>query len=232
MKKFLLLFSAVVLSVCSTANAQDYINRSYISFGAGGGMMYADNTGNFNRFRFNVKPAVSAAINAQLTRHLDLRATIGTQWLDSGDFTGENRETWVSWGEQGQAFFFRGNAYFGDITPVINFNPNTEGRIGKVVNYYLGVGVGYTYVERLQRTMRPDYTIRERNAENGSVYIPVRIGMSTNLESKWDVSFELSALNALSSDLDGLNINRTTVPIDVFVQFQMMIVRYISRGYK
>ncbi|WP_143959125.1 hypothetical protein [Litoribacter populi] len=231
MKKFLLLFSAVVLSVCSTANAQDYISRDYFSFGAGGGMMYGDNTGNFGQLRFNVRPAVSIAFNKELTRHLDLRATFGTQWLDSGDFTGENRETWVSWGEQGQAFFFRGNAYYGDITPVIQFNPNTEGRVGKVVNYYLGVGVGYTYVERLQRTMRPDYTIRERDADNGSVYIPVRVGFTTNLESKWDIAFELSALNSLSNDLDGLNIERKAIPIDAFVQFQMMIIRYIGRGY-
>jgi hypothetical protein len=227
--KRLLIFIAVLLPLF-TLQAQEY-SRDYISIGAGPGMMYGDNTGNFNRLRFNVAPAAAFTINKQLSRYFDIRATIGAQGLNSGEFAeqAETLGTLADWGADGHAFAFTGHAFFADFMPVVQLNPNYPGRVGNVINWYLGAGIGYMMVNRNQEVMQQNYTIEESREEDFATYVPVRIGFTTNLEATWELGFELSALTATTSNLDGNTLQNKALPVDILAQFQFKIIKYIGQ---
>lgn len=229
----LILFWSIKIS-----NAQ-YI-RDHISIGIGPSMLYADNAGEYSNFKFKILPSATLSYNKQIADVMDLRATFGLQMLNSGGFDPLNAGRVVRWGNNDQAFDFEGNAYFGDIMTVFNFNPYIPGRAGEVANLYAGAGIGVMQVKRKQEVLKNGKIennvltageIIKSNQSTTLAYIPFRLGISTNLESDWDYSLDFSLFTAMNSELDGNNMKTKRITPDMMLQFQIMIKRYLGRSW-
>ncbi|SDZ29246.1 MULTISPECIES: hypothetical protein [Rhodonellum] len=233
-------FISILILLCTLkiSNAQ-YI-RDHISIGIGPSMLYGDNAGEYTAFKFKILPSATLAYNNQIADIMDLRATFGVQMLNSGGYDPLNTGRVVRWGDNDQAFDFKGNAYFGDIMSVVNFNPNIPGRAGEIANFYAGLGLGVMYVNRDQEVLKNGRIENEILLEGEIIkskqsttlaYLPFRVGVSTNLESDWDYSFDFSLFTALDSGLDGNNMKTKRIKPDMMGQFQIVIKRYFGRSW-
>jgi len=229
--KFLSLF--LLLISAHTASAQ--YSRDNVSVAIGPAMLYGDNAGRYRQFRFNVSPALSLSYSRELTDEFDVRATAGVQLMDSGDFgVGSFRKQNMSAAED-QAVDFTGQAFFFDVMPVYQFNPTPPGYVGYAINYYAGVGLGVMYSNRedqipLERDRPTDALILEdQNNQSIAAYIPIRAGISTNLEGLWDMGIEGTVITAAPSNVDGNTIRNKIVPLDMLFQFQITFKRYLGR---
>ncbi len=221
----------LVVSFWSITAAQQ--SRDNISLGVGPGVIYGENTGDFGSLKFNVSPALTFSHNKQLSRKYDLRSTLGGQLLNGGGYISSDDPIVPYWSNQGQAFDFTGIAYFADIMPVILFNPNVPQRTGDVVHFYAGLGLGIMHVSRKQdmlvNSLSDRAIVETTNAATTAAYIPLRIGISSNFDFNWDYAFELAALTATSSDIDGNNLRNKSIKPDILFQMQFKVKKYISR---
>jgi len=214
---------------------QAQYSRDNITVAIGPAMLYGDNAGHYREFRFKVSPALSLSYNRELTDDFDIRVTAGVQLMDSGDFgmshfTRENKS-----GFNNQAINFTGQAFFLDIMPVYQFNPTPPGYVGYQFNYYAGVGLGGIYSNRLdqiplerQHASAP-LIVEEVSNQSIAAYIPIRAGISTNLEGLWDIGVEGTLITAFPSNVDGNTIKNKILPLDMLLQFQVTIKRYLGR---
>jgi hypothetical protein len=212
-------------------------SRDHISGGFGWGMIYAENAGIYKFFEFKLEPAFSFSYNKEISDRFDIRGTIGGQVLNSGEFRPLNNPIIITWGDNGQAYYFKGMSYFFDVMPVFNINPNSSG-VGEPVNFYVGLGLGAMYSERAQRVMRDGVLENgiyiegfvERSNQNTTLaYVPLKFGLVSNFEYEWDIGFELSAMFLTNSEIDGNNMQNKLIYPDVMANFQIMIRRYLNR---
>ncbi len=199
--------------------------------------MYGDNAGEYRAFKLKVTPAATLAYNKQLTDFWSLRANVGAQILNSGGFDALTHRRVINWGNQDQAFDFTGIAYFADITPIFITNPNSAGMVTSTLQFYAGLGLGYMYVEREQQVLKngmvlQDVLVRGDIVESSQSsilpYIPLRLGISTNLEYSWDYALEFCLFTALNSELDGNILQTKTLRPDMMGQIQITVKRYIG----
>jgi len=224
----------LMFSLClQSAHAQ--YSRDNITVGIGPAMLYGDNAGQYRQFRFKVSPALSLSYSREVSDVFDIRATAGVQLMDSGDFgVGSFRKQNKS-AVENQAVNFTGQAFFFDVMPVYLFNPTPPGYVGYAVNYYAGLGLGAIYSNRMdqvpterERSTDP-ITLEEVNNQSISAYIPIRAGISTNLEGLWDIGIEGTVITAFPSNVDGNTIKNKIVPLDMLLQFQITFKRYLGR---
>jgi hypothetical protein len=235
MYRFLL---SCLFSIFFIGNINAQKSRDHLSAGFGLGMIYADNAGIYKYMQFKTLPAFSIAYSKELSNKVDLRTSVGGQILNSGEFRPLNTPIVVDWGNNGQAYFFKGNAFFADLMPILHLNPNKAGQAGEPVNYYIGLGVGGLYSQRAQRVLRDGIIengifvqgfVERSNQTTTAAYIPFKLGLSTNLEYEWDMGFEINVMTIVSSDIDGNNmVNKLFYP-DVMVNMQLMVRRYLRR---
>ncbi|WP_373523000.1 hypothetical protein [Aquiflexum sp.] len=227
-----------LFSILIIGNIHAQKSRDHISGGFGLGMIYADNAGIYKYMQFKTLPAFSVAYSKELSYKLDLRTTVGGQILNSGEFRPLNTPVIVDWGNNGQAYFFKGNAFFVDLMPILHLNPNESGRAGEAVNYYMGLGLGGMYSQRAQRVLRDGLIengifvegfVERSNQTTATAYIPFKIGFSTNLEYEWDLAFEMNVMTVIGSEIDGNNMTNKLFYPDVLVNFQVMLRRYLRR---
>lgn len=232
------IFTTVLISLFFVGNVYSQGSRDHITVGYGLGMIYADNAGLYKSFDFKMRPAFTLAYSKELSERFDFRTSFGGQFISSGEFRSLNSPIIVEWGNNGQAYFFDGNAFFLDVMPVLQLNPNKSGRAGEPVNLYMGLGIGGLYSQRAQRVLRDGVLengifvegfVERSNQTLTTAYIPFKFGLSTNFEYEWDMGFEINIMTILSSDIDGNNmINKLFYP-DVMVNMQLMVRRYLRR---
>jgi hypothetical protein len=234
MRKILTLFFISFL-FCQKSLAQ--IPRDFIGLGIGTGMTYGDNTINPAQLEFKLLPSITGTYSKQLSDYWDIRGNIGGQFLNSGEFYHISRPIVTTWGESGQAYFFRGYAYFLDVMPMYQLNPNIYG-VGETVNFYVGAGLGVLHSNRTQRVMTEAELVNGvfvsgtvvRTHENLTTgYIPVKLGLSTNFEYNWDLAVEFTMMTLFSSDLDGNNIRNKPFKPDAIFNAQIILKRYLGR---
>ena len=225
---FMLLFSCLEI-----AHAQ--YSRDNITVGIGPAMLYGDNSGQYRQFRFKVSPALSLSYSREISDEIDIRVTAGLQLIDSGDFgVGRFGIERLSAAEN-QAIHFTGQVFFFDVMPVYLFNPAPPGYVGYAINYYAGIGLGAILSNRVDQIpierQRSTETLVLNEEENQSIaaYIPIRAGLSTNLEGLWDIGIEGTVITAYPSNLDGNTIRNKIVPLDMLLQFQITFKRYLGR---
>jgi len=229
--RFLLLLMLCVSA--HTASAQ--YTRDNVSVAIGPAMLYGDNAGRYKQFRFDVSPALSLSYGREVSNEFDIRATVGVQLIDSGDYgmnslRAENRSA-----AENQAIHFTGQAFFLDVMPVYLFNPTPPGYVGYEFNYYAGAGLGILYSNRVDQipVHRERFTdpilLEEENNQSIAVYIPLRAGISTNLEGMWDIGIEGTVITAFPSNVDGNTIKHKFIPLDMLLQFQVTLKRYLGR---
>ncbi|MCR9014101.1 hypothetical protein [Aquiflexum gelatinilyticum] len=213
-------------------------SRDNITGGFGWGMIYAENAGIYKYMEFKLEPTFSLSYSKELSERFDLRATAGAQMLNSGEFRPLNNPIIIQWGDNGQAYYFKGVGYFLDVMPVYYFNPNTSGGVGEPVNFYFGLGLGAMYSERAQRVMRDGVLENgmyvqgfvERSTQNTvAAYVPLKFGFISNFEYEWDLGLEVSSMFLTNSNVDGNNMQNKLIYPDVMVNFQFIVRRYINR---
>ena len=231
-------FVTCLFSLLLIGNVNAQKSRDHVSAGVGLGMIYGDNAGIYKFMQFKTLPAFSVAYSKEVSDKVDFRTTIGGQILNSGEFRPINTPKVVEWGNNGQAYFFKGNAFFIDVMPIFYLNPNQAGRAGEPVNYYIGLGLGGIYSQRAQRVLRDGVLengifvegfVERSTQSTAAAYVPFKFGLSTNLEYEWDLALEMNVMTLASSEIDGNNISNKLFKPDVLVNFQVIIRRYLRR---
>ncbi|ERM82269.1 hypothetical protein P872_18980 [Rhodonellum psychrophilum GCM71 = DSM 17998] len=207
-------------------------SRDHVSLGVGPSMVYGENTGDFSSFKFKMLPAMAFSYNKQLSHRFDLKSTIGAQWMNSGGYENISDQTVIEWGNNGQAFDFKGIGFFADVMPVYNFNPEVRNRVPDVVSFYAGLGVGVMHVVREQKvtnfTPMSGNVIEISDKSTTAAYIPFRFGVSSNLDFDWDYALEFTAITMTNSEIDGNNMKNKLVNPDILMQVQIIVKRYIG----
>lgn len=214
----------------------------HISIGIGPSLIYSDNSGLYKKFRFKVQPAITLSINKQINEYVGLRGSLGTQIFNSGDYKDydPNPKRLVNWGNEDQAFGFKGTGYFADVMPVFTTNPNAAGMLMSSLQFYAGLGFGVMFVEREQETLKNGVIIDKvlvegdiitSNETNFIPYVPIRTGLSTNLSGDWDFALEFALLITTNSELDGNNIKYNQVNPDMSGQILFTVKRYFGSAW-
>lgn len=216
-------------------NAQAQYSRDNITVAVGPAMIYGDNAGRYQKFRFKVSPALSLSYSREVADEFDIRVTGGVQLMDSGDFGMNSLRVENQSAVENQAIHFTGQAFFLDVMPVYLFNPTPPGYVGYEFNYYAGVGLGAMYSNRVDQIplLRERFTdpiaLEEVNNQSIAFYVPIRAGISTNLEGMWDLGVEGTLITAYPSNIDGNTIKHKLIPLDMLIQFQVTLKRYLGR---
>ncbi|WP_143959170.1 hypothetical protein [Litoribacter populi] len=228
MNKLICILLFAIVSITET-NAQFY--RDYLSISVGPSMIYADNGGNYETGEFKIRPSMALTYSKHVADYWDFRATVGMQWISANH--PDNEEVFSQL--RGQAGNFRGLVYYADASQIYYINPNIPGRRQYWVNYYVGLGLGLMHAvreeERPQQETIPghqDPTVVERRISTNA-YIPIRLGMTTNTQDLWDFGFELTALPVTGSNIDGNITRNKKIGIDVLLQANFVVKRYIRR---
>ncbi len=235
----------IIMFLSQTVSAQG----NHISIGIGPSMLYSDNSGIHSDLRFKIEPAITLSINQQLNEFIGLRGSIGIQIFNTGEYDPINSRYVINWGNEDQAFDFKGRGYFADAVPIFTTNPNSVGKLMSSVQFYAGLGFGLMFVEREQKTLKNGVLINPvlingvtrgelvegdiitSNETNLIPYVPIRTGISTNLSGDWDFGVEFVLITALNSNLDGNNYKYKQVKPDMMGQIQLTAKWYFGPAW-
>ncbi|PZX59220.1 hypothetical protein LV84_01250 [Algoriphagus ratkowskyi] len=217
-----------------------FAQGDHISLGIGPSLIYGDNSGIYRKFKFKVQPAITLSINKQINEYIGLRSSIGAQNFDSGDYDLAFPKKIRQWGDENQAYGYKGRGYFADVMPVFTTNPNAAGMLMSSVQFYAGLGFGVMYVEREQKILKNkilgnseiiDGGVVTYNETNFIPYIPIRTGVSTNLSGDWDFALEFVLMTTTNSKLDGNTIKDKSLSPDISGQIQFTAKWYFGPAW-
>ncbi len=226
----------ILMCFCQTLSAQG----DHVSIGIGPSLLYSDNSGEYRSFSFKIQPAITLSVNKQISEYIGLRGSFGAQNFNSGGFDPLNKKYVINWGNQDQAFDFKGRGYFADFMPVFTTNPNASGMLTSSVQFFMGLGLGVMFVEREQETLKNgvlidgvlvEGNILTSNETSFVPYVPIRTGLSTNLSGNWDYALEFVLITTTNSELDGNNIKTKTLSPDMSGQIQFTVKRYFGPAW-
>jgi hypothetical protein len=229
-------FIFIFMAMCFSRNLSAQGN--HFSIGIGPSLIYSDNSGIYQDFRFKIQPAITISFNQQLSENVGLRGSVGAQIFNSGEYYLAYPNKIVRWGDKDQAFGFKGRGYFADLMPVFTTNPNSSGMLNSSLQFYAGLSFGLMFVERDQQTFKNGVfkggilisgDIISSNETNLIPYIPIRTGVSTNLSGNWDFALEFALMTTLNSELDGNNIKDKLLTPDMSGQIQFVVKRYVGQ---
>jgi hypothetical protein len=229
------IFIFITFCICHTSWAQG----DHFTLGIGPSMVYGDNSGIYRDFRFKILPAISLSFNKQRDENIGLRGSLGVQMLNGGEYDLRRPKKLIEWGDQDQAYSFKGIAYSLDAMPIFMTNPNEMGMMMSTFQFYMGVGLGVLYVDREQKTWKNGILedgeltgdIVTTNESNIIPYIPTRIGVTTNSGEDWEIGLELVLNVTTNSKLDGNTIKDKTISPDMTGQILFTVKRYIGRRW-
>lgn len=226
----------IFMFTCHSLSAQG----DYISLGIGPSMLYADNSGEYRDFQFKIQPSITLSFNRQISEYVGIRGSIGAQNINSGDYDLKYPRKLIRWGDQDQAFRYKGAGYFADLTPIFTTNPNAAGKLTSAVQFYAGLGLGAIYVVRDQEILKNgvfeegeliEGNIMKSTETNVIPYIPIRTGLSTNLSGNWDFALEFILITTLNSKIDGNVIKDKLLAPDMSGQIQFVVKRYFGQAW-
>ncbi|MBS9525981.1 outer membrane beta-barrel protein [Litoribacter ruber] len=228
MKKLLLSLS-LLMALCLQANAQ--YSRNSVTLGVGAGFVYGDNAGDYSSLNFPVRPAFTLGYTQEYNDRFDWRVSLGTQSV-SGRLVDYPADDIAHWIEERNALDFSGQAYYADFMPIYHFTPY-EGQF----DFYGGLGLGLMFVNRTDQVLpfgltpdmlrANDYSLESQNRNTTSLYFPIRLGVTMNLENNWAIGLELGSLIATSPRIDGNNQQWNSIPIDMLPQAQLILRKYL-----
>lgn len=229
----ILIIVFIIMCCCQNLSAQG----NHFSIGIGPSLLYSDNSGEYREFGFKIQPSITLSFNQQMSENVALRGSLGAQNFNSGDYFLLLPKTRIIWGNNDQAFGFKGRGYFADVMPIFTTNPNSSGMLNSSLQFYAGLGIGLMFVERDQETLK-NGVFKDGVMIRGDIissyetnlipYVPIRTGISTNLSGDWDFALEFVLMTTLNSELDGNNIKDKTLTPDMLGQIQLVVKRYFG----
>ncbi|MCH7400490.1 hypothetical protein ACFOUP_10555 [Belliella kenyensis] len=195
-------------------------NHSII-LGGGPSIIYADNGGRFTQFRFKFYPSFTLGYSKAVSDHLDVRLNVGHQRIGVREADDQNRiDAWI---ENGSAIGFSGFANFVDVMPTFKLIGTKYPLIRPEFNLHLGAGVG---ILQSRTNLNFGDNTPNRYQQSTSFYIPIRSGLSYQLNPNTDLIFEGSMFITFTDEIDGnVGFNRFN---DHLFQFQIMVKRYLN----
>jgi hypothetical protein len=220
MKNFLvfaiLFFGSISLSVAQ------YGRSDRFGFGLGPAILYGDNAGIYEEFKFMVLPSAAVDYSLSLSTYLDIKATFGWQMLNSGDYLPESRKELFS--SEGLPYGFKGNLIYGDIMPVFLFNPDRSGYLHSLYKVYSGIGVGFFHSQRTDERYIFTESGKEAlsySATGAHFYIPFRVGVFKSLNNtNGEIGLEATAMFSPFGEMDGNDWHMRGVNMDIASQLQ------------
>jgi len=208
----------------STLTYGQYNRRAdKIGVGVGPSFMYGDNTGIHRELKFKVMPVASVDYTTSISNFFDIKATLGWQMINSGDFYTENLIEGIA--AAGYPHAFKGSLLFADITPYYIFNPDRRGFVPSSFKFYTGLGVGVFHSMRTdeKRLYEGDnYIDLEYSDTNTNVYLPLRIGGFIRIPDTYsDLGIETSLMISPFGSMEGNNKQQKTTKADMAVQLQV-----------
>lgn len=225
----MLVLGLLVLAIYSSTshiNAQNLEKPSsdknqMFYLGIGPAVFYGDNGGNYPNMEFPVKTNISLGYSKNLTNFLQLRFTSGYQRLVSWD--GFRQGTRENWGNQRQAYAFRGGAFYFDIVPQFLLFPKQHVSDRPRFNAYGGLGLGAMFVNRRQSVLHTNGSESVRVSTVTS-YIPLRVGIGYRIGYIYNIGLEGTFMHTFADDLDGnIGYNNRN---DHMAQFNIVLMRY------
>ena len=180
---------------------KERVSRDHIvSFGVGPSFAYIDNGGQYRDFNFAIKPSVTASVIKRMTPVIDLRASLGVQWIENGG----NPPTAIrdQWFFNGSSFTVKGSSIFFDVMPTFNLVSFDNHIYRSKVNLYGGAGLGIMYTMTEQKK---SFSEEERPTDESITtgYVPVRAGLSFKIGPYSDIAGEGTALFTFTDNIDG-----------------------------
>lgn len=219
MKNFLVL---VILFFCfwfQSFAQHDRANR--LGFGLGPSLLYG-NGGVYREFKFKVLPVATADFSYVLHPFFDIKATLGWQMMDGGDYYNDTRKEIISRG--GFPHSFKGNLFFADIMPIYHFNPDQSGYLPSMIKVYTGIGLGFFHAQRTDERFKFSASgkeIESYSATNSHFYIPYRLGIFKPINNDaGEIGLEGTLLFSPFGEFDGDAMNLRTIKMDIATQFQ------------
>lgn len=229
MKAFIFLPVLIALTL-NISHAQDD-RKDRFGFGMGPSMLYGDNSGIRKKLKFKVLPAFSVDYSKKINTFFDVKATVGFQMINSGDFYHEGYKIKVA--EANLPHAFKGNLIYGDIMPVYHINPNQSGYLPAMIKVYTGLGLGYfsSIREDVRRIYsETGFTEETYSASNAGMYIPYRLGIYKELENgNGEIALEGSMLISMGAQMDGNDLPIKTIKSDIAMQLQFYYRIYLGR---
>lgn len=217
------------------AEAQDD-RTDRLGIGVGPAMMYGDNTGITRKFKFKVLPALTLDYHKRLHTFFDLRGSVGWQMVNSGNFY--NTKTTAKIAESNLPHGFKGNAFYADVMPIFHVNPNQSGYLPALYKVYLGAGLGLAHVRRTDRYLsvigEDIYgeailgNARSLEGSNTSVYVPLRAGVTKDVNEDWEIGLEPTMMISFFGQLDGNDQQQKVIKPDILFQFQFFVRRKLD----
>lgn len=227
---FTILF--VFFGYFSYSQAQSTLNQpeSKIGIGVGPSFLYGDNTGVMREFKFKIQPTVSVDFTRNLDTHIDLRATLGWQMINSGDFYTDAIIQRIA--NAGFPHAFQGNLFFADAMPSYIINPDRAGFVPSLIKVFGGAGVGVFHSARTdeRRIYEGDsFETEVYRDSNTSVYFPVRIGAFMDMpSSNGELGLEGTLMISPFANMEGNSRQQKVVGSDIAVQLQVYYRIYLK----
>ncbi len=229
MKTVLLTFVGISFFFSLPSFAQD--NRTdRLGIGIGPAKMYGDNTGVHSKFKFKVLPVLSLDYSKKIETFFDVKATVGWQMVNSGDFY--NMEQIDKIAESNLPHAFKGNIFFADVMPIYHINPNQSGYLPSLIKVYTGLGLGYYYSQRTDEKLivnDPSRRTETYPASDSGIYIPFRVGIYKDLRSDADIGVEATLVVSPFSELEGNDQQQKRIKSDMLMQLQFYYRIFIGK---
>lgn len=220
MKKILVVVTLLLATLLQTHAQYDRSNR--LGFGVGPGVFYGDNAGIYQEFKFLVLPVTTVDYSMSLHPFFDIKATVGWQMINSGDFISEARKELFS--QAGLPYGFKGNMFFGDVMPVFHFNPDQSGYLPSLYKVYTGVGLGFFHAVRTDERFTYNEMGRETRsypATGAHFYIPFRLGVFKSINNdSGEIGLEGTMLFSPFGEIDGNDWHMRAINTDIVSQLQ------------
>lgn len=224
MLRIVLLFFIVCLGYSGSLWAQSFYKEKnpktvFYQLGLGAGTFFSAPRPSYDSIVNEKLPALSLALGKRIGGHLSLKSTFSFQPFSSKEFVQNNE------GNGTLEPIFNGYNYAFDVMPTFDLLPSFHHMSRPIVNFNLGVGVGYLLTYRTEKFFFNE-KYYEFNLFEQSAYIPVRASFSFRLGILTDLIIEGAFFNTFLDD------NRSVTEIkkdsDHFGQVNFIYRRFIK----
>jgi hypothetical protein len=219
-----LLLLILLLSSFESLTAQSFYREKepktiFYQIGIGAGTFFAAPRPSYDSIVNEKLPALTLAVGKRIGSHLSLKSTFSFQPFSSKEYVIMDN------GEGTLEPIFNGYNYAVDITPTFNLLPSFHHISRPIVDFNLGVGLGYLLTYRTEKFFFNDKFF-EFNLIEQSVYIPIRASLNFRLGKVSDLEIEGAFFNTF------LDANRGVTEFekdsDHFGQINVMYKRFIK----
>ncbi|MFC5193627.1 hypothetical protein ACFPIK_17775 [Algoriphagus aquatilis] len=216
-------FIVVWLSCSGSLWAQSFYKEKnpktvFYQVGIGAGTFFSAPRPSYDSIVNEKLPVLSLAVGKRIGSHLSIKSNFSFQPFSSKEYMpGEN-------GNGTLEPIFNGYNYAFDVMPIFNLLPSFHHMSRPIVDFNLGVGLGYLLTYRTEKFFFNE-KYYQFNLFESSAYIPVRASLSFRLGIVTDLIFEGAFFNTFLDD--NRSVTEFEKESDHFGQVNVVYRRFI-----